>query len=248
MNTPGNPLTMLSLLRRDPFEVNCESIALMNGISAASFASGKGNPWLAGMPNGSQSTNLVWWDSGMDYAGSTANSNSSPGMISLSSASVTPGSTVQFDQVSGGANNGGDGSSVFSPDGNLGWMVHLGGWSGRHDWNFGVPLNGIRNVRAPINAMMAVFLNDSVPSSSSAPQALDFQDASARDYVSLSPQLKQVFFVGDGRRSNGEVQQVVVPAGATRLFVGNMDAWEWNNNVGGYNVQINSTTKVATVK
>jgi hypothetical protein len=32
----------------------------------------------------------------------------------------------------------------------------------------------------------------------------------SRDYTSIAPQLKQVFFVGDGRRSNGKVHQIVV--------------------------------------
>ena len=57
-------------------------------------------------------------------------------------------------------------------------------------------------------------------------------------YLTLSPELKQVFFIGDGLNGNGLAQSVVVPQGATRLFLGTMDSVEWNNNVGSFTVQV----------
>src|SRR5262249_38080913 len=76
------------------------------------------------------------------------------------------------------------------------------------------------------------------------PPSLDFGTVASRDYVSLSPQLAQAFFIGDGRRStiSGSLcQSIVVPAGAARLFLGTMDGFEWNNNSGSYSVSICTT-------
>jgi hypothetical protein len=54
-------------------------------------------------------------------------------------------------------------------------------------------------------------------------------------YSTISPQLKQPFFIGDGKA--GTVQQTVIaPAGATRLFLGSMDGSGWFNNTGSFSV------------
>jgi len=60
--------------------------------------------------------------------------------------------------------------------------------------------------------------------------------------------LRQPFYIGDGRRSTGEVQHVVVPTGATRLFIGTMDGYEWNNNVGGFNVTAHVAGSISSVR
>jgi len=74
---------------------------------------------------------------------------------------------------------------------------------------------------------------------------LDFTTPAGRDYTVLSPALKQPFFIGDGLTSSGAVQRVIAPAGATRLFLGTMDNYEWNNNEGSFDVTVSS--EVATV-
>jgi hypothetical protein len=53
--------------------------------------------------------------------------------------------------------------------------------------------------------------------------------------------LKQVFFIGNGRTSTSAIQQVIAPAGATRLYLGTMDGFEWSNNVGAFNVEVTVT-------
>lgn len=243
----NSPFAVASMFR-GPIRVRAECIAMVTGQSASSYVSAKSNPWLAGMPNGTLNKNLrpdaswVW-----DYAGSAANVASSPGMIDLSGNSITGGQTILFDNVSGTANNVG-GGGVYTADGNTGWVVSLGTADASDSANWYQSVNGISNIKAPINGMVAVFLNDNAPNSTAAPANLDFSTDASRDYISIAPQLKQVFFVGDGRRSNGEAQQIIVPAGATRLFIGNMDAWQWNDNSGGYTANINSVTKVVTVK
>ena len=108
--------------------------------------------------------------------------------------------------------------------------------------------HGLSNLYAPINSIVAVFVNDHVPGTSgTTPPALNFSTAASRDFASLSPQLNQIFFIGDGRTSGGTVQQFLVPAGATRLFIGDMDAYEWNNNVGQFNINVHGPAHVTTV-
>jgi hypothetical protein len=71
---------------------------------------------------------------------------------------------------------------------------------------------------------------------------LDFSTASSRDFASLSPALKQVFFVGDGETSTGVLQEFVVPAGATRLFIGTMDEkGRWSDNSGSLSIEVTTS-------
>lgn len=243
----ARPLAVVPLFR-GPITVRAQCIAMVSGEAASTYVSAKSNPWLSGMANGSLSKNLrpdarhVW-----DYAGSGPNVASSPGTINLTTSNILAGQTVLFDNVTGTANNTG-GGGVYTADGNTGWVVSLGTSNASNGANWSKSVNGISNIKAPINGMVAVFLNDNAPDSTTAPANLDFSTDSSRDYTSIAPALKQVFFVGDGRRSTGEAQQIVVPPGATRVFIGNMDAWQWNDNSGGYTATINSVTKVVTVK
>lgn len=165
--------------------------------------------------SGSNTSNWAAW-------GNYAPKKSSP--ITAGGITITPGTTLTFDGVNGGANNFSS-SVVYDADGNTGWIVS----------NLKGNENGIANLKAPINSVIGVFLDDNVPPNNRYPHALDFSTASSRDFTTLKPQLRQPFFIGDGRTSTGEVQQFVVPQGATRLFIGTMDGWEWNNNIGGFN-------------
>ena len=58
----------------------------------------------------------------------------------------------------------------------------------------------------------------------------------------FAPQLQQMFYVGNGLTSTGAQESIVVPAGATRVFLGTMDGWEWSNNSGGFTVTITQTS------
>ena len=53
-----------------------------------------------------------------------------------------------------------------------------------------------------------------------------------------SPQLKQVFFIGDGKTSSGALRRYLVSVKATRLYLGVMDGYEWNNNSGSFTVTV----------
>jgi hypothetical protein len=93
-----------------------------------------------------------------------------------------------------------------------------------------------------------VFLGDAAPNTTPAPAALDFSLHTQRDYLNLSPVVKQPFFVGDGKTSWGEVQNIRIPAGATRIFLGMMDAWQWNDNTGSFRLKFYRGQTVSTVQ
>ena len=193
---------------------------------------------------GSSISNYSAWG---DYASKMA----SP--IQAGGISVSGGSPMTFDGLNGGANNMAS-STTYDADGNTGSSV----WNvpNSSDWNTiygGSPNvgadNKIANVHAPLNSVIGVFLDDNKPTkTSSVPTALDFSSASSRDFMTLSPKLKQPFFIGDGRTSAGDVQQFIPPSGATRLFIGTMDEYEWSNNVGGFFVTAHAKGRIITVK
>jgi hypothetical protein len=97
--------------------------------------------------------------------------------------------------------------------------------------------HGISDVTAPMNSLLGVFLGDECPDRGRAPKALNFVRIGT-DFVSLSPQLKQIFFIGSGSTRAGIAQRFLVPNGATRLFLGVMDGHEWNNNTGSFRVAV----------
>jgi hypothetical protein len=125
---------------------------------------------------------------------------------------------------------------LSGPDGALGSLTtHLRG-----------PEHGISDIGAPFDSLVGVFLGADPPDTSEAPPGLDFSSPESLDYLVISPQLKQVFFIGDGRTSAGATQQVIVPVGATRLFLGTVDSWGWANNFGSFSVTISPSTNCQT--
>jgi len=77
------------------------------------------------------------------------------------------------------------------------------------------------------------------------PASIDF-GVVGLNFSTLSPLLQQTFFIGDGLTGNGSgtVQTFIVPAGATRLYLGSVDGFGWYNNTGSFNVTVNSTPAV----
>jgi hypothetical protein len=90
----------------------------------------------------------------------------------------------------------------------------------------------------PIDALIGVFLNSSLPTANPAPGMLDFTNTS---FASLSPGLQQIFFIGDGLTGagTGTVQTFIAPAGATRLYLATVDGYGWYNNSGAITVTVN---------
>ncbi len=97
---------------------------------------------------------------------------------------------------------------------------------------------------APANAvgvlgLVGIFLDNSTPNGGSQPAGLDF--SGGLNFLTLSPGLGQMFWIGDGLTGTGSglSQIFIAPAGATRLFLGTVDGFEWSNNSGAYDVTVN---------
>jgi len=138
------------------------------------------------------------------------------------SIGVVGGDVVQvLDPAVGGIdffNSGG--VTIFGPEG-------AGGGSNLN------AVGGISGYIGPQGALVGVFLDDSVPSSGPAPGAIDF-NSFGLNFASLTPSLRQVFFIGNGVTSGGLFQEFVAPTGATRLFFGIADGFGFVGNPGAY--------------
>jgi hypothetical protein len=147
---------------------------------------------------------------------------------------LIPGATVTVTSVSGLGNNDWTMGAHYTANGedNGNFPVYDDAASD------GVSEHGMADSSMPLNSMNAVFLNNNLPDNQTAPGTTDFSTQAERDYTTYSPKLQQVIYVGTGQTSEGQQQTVVVPAGATRMFLGTMDGWEWSNNIGGYNATI----------
>jgi hypothetical protein len=99
---------------------------------------------------------------------------------------------------------------------------------------------GISGYNGPINALVGVFLDNSVPGGA-APPSMDFSTPASLAQTTISPQLRQVFFVGDGLTGTGTGirQQFIIPAGATRLYLASSDGVGASyNNFGSFSVTV----------
>jgi hypothetical protein len=203
---------MIALFSSVFFIVTAFFAASGAAIAETLVVPGTANPWLAAMPDGSSA------NSG-DFSPAQ-----SP--VLVSGIQLTPGNSLTF-KVSGGVlNDPGCPPACNGPDGNSAI------------WHF-ADENGIANVKAPLNSLIGVFLDNAQPNTSSVPAALDFSTIGL-SFASFSPALKQVFFIGDGLTGTGEggVQRFVIPSGATRLFLGTMDGYGWHNNSGSFQAEV----------
>lgn len=152
-----------------------------------------------------------------------------PGQSPVLVSGITGGWSYNF-TVSGLVDNGG-GNVALSPDG-ASFIGHSAGAE-----------NGISNLNAPINSLIGVFLNDATPTTPGA--SLDFQTLGI-DFASFAPDLNQAFFIGDGLNSLAAQQTFVAPTGATRLFLGTMDGYQWSNNTGAFSVTVAAIPEPST--
>lgn len=95
-------------------------------------------------------------------------------------------------------------------------------------------LGGISGYLGPQGALAGVFLSDAIPVSG-APATLDFTPGGlGLDFLSLTPELGQVFYIGDGKTSANFFQTFIAPTGATRLVLGIPDGFGFNGPPGAY--------------
>ena len=172
---------------------------------------GTANPWLAGATNGTTA------------AGGDVAPSESPALFT----NFVAGSAVYFSATGSAGYNAG---SESGPDGVPGYYVNHGVENG---------IGALNNAQA--NALLGVFLDDTVPSGPT-PDPLDFGPAGLQDYSTISPALKQPFVIGSGFETNGLQHSIVVPSGAKRLFLGICDGSGWYNNTGSFTVDVTLST------
>ena len=112
------------------------------------------------------------------------------------------------------------------------WGHGPGLWSGPDGYNAWDPtypeyddlgISVVLNTR--LNTLVGVFLTDAVPTTP-APASLTFGDDMT------SPLLQQTFVIGSS------LENITIPSGATRLFFGLNNGYEWNNNIGEVSVTV----------
>lgn len=190
-------------------------MAIAGALWISTFASGGGGELVPGTSNP--------YLAGMPNGSTCCSGDTAPAQspVLVTSVAVTPGSSLTF-TATGSVDNAG-GTPTLTPDGGFVFTT--------------VSTNGISGATWPVNALVGVFLDASQPDSSAAPAALNFTNTS---FTTLSPALKQAFFIGDGLTGtgSGSSQTFIVPAGATRLFLGTSDGFGWFNNTGSFLVNI----------
>lgn len=152
--------------------------------------------------------------------GTTSRGDTAPDHAPVLAGAVEPGAAYSF-SVTGAVTHtgaaGGPGPDGASP------ISHAPG-----------AIFGKSGLRAPINALLGVFLGETQRDMPA--ETLDYGPAATRDQPETIPELGQVFFIGDGRTSDGSAQSFIAPKGATRLYLGTMDGWGWYNNAGQFDV------------
>ncbi len=232
------PLVSGSRWVRTTVDIWATSIAMLNPPQTVTETiSGQYNPWLSGMPAGST----------LSYGTSTPTNNLTDTEATDGpplTMNVTAGSFITITNVSGAVNHdptlGTDG-----PDGNQSW-THM---QDSPDGNHVGEQNNIQTLTAPLDSLVGVFLagaNTDAPSAANAP-------ATANDYLTQNDnqiQLQQPFYVGDGTPVSGgsTAAQFLVPAGATRLYLGTMDGFQWINNGGTFTATITQQPTISLVQ
>jgi PEP-CTERM motif len=204
------------------------------------FVPGSADPWLAGLSSGANASGYTPGSTGVD----TAPGNSP---VQVTGLTIGAGTILTFSA---------GGSAAYGPPPLSGPDLKFSGpdgmpYQGNFIHHLAGPENGISDIRTPINALLGVFLGSADPTGSAAPGALDFSPTGnvlgGTGYGTLSPGLQQVFFIGDGLDAMGHSQQIVAPAGATRLYLGTADGWEWVGNRGGYDVRVSDVPEPGTL-
>lgn len=102
--------------------------------------------------------------------------------------------------------------------------VDLSGPDGAHTPGRSCDLTAVGGISGYLNgnntpALVGVFLGAAQPATP--PARLDFSAGQfGENFATLAPALGQVFFIGDGQRADGTLQQFTIPAGAEKLYFG----------------------------
>ncbi|HYX31945.1 MAG: hypothetical protein M3Q07_23175 [Pseudobdellovibrionaceae bacterium] len=190
---------------KDPEPVACSTLYSIPGIA---------NPFLAGMPSGTE----IAYPASVDRA--PANS---PILVTPTDRQCFEAGRYLYFRVEGKIAHGTMTDQESDADG-------IPTAPGTHTL---AGMNNLSNIKAPINSLIGIFLDDRTPEQRPAsPATLDFNEGVGRNFKTLAPELGQIFFIGDGKDASGKLQGFTVPTGTTRLYLAIMDAYEWNNNLG----------------
>jgi uncharacterized repeat protein (TIGR01451 family) len=152
--------------------------------------------------------------------------------VKAMSFAAAPG---QFFEFSATGSVGFDGAVTNGPDGN-----------GSPSSNI-FSLGSISGYEGPVFPLVGVFTNGH-PSGS--PPA-DYSFSGFTEPATFSPQLNQVFFIGDGltgtNSNSGAPQLFIVPANATELWLGFADAVDFSGPVGAYGDNVGSLNVSGTL-
>ena len=192
-------------------------------------------------PTSGNATSATVQSTGSIYA--TGAGSTAPTMITLPSGATS----VVFNSVTGSITTGcastegcivlnnGTGNNANDPDGV--------GAAPATSSNTGT--SSISGMTAPgAGYLVGLFVPAGGPAGA-APTALDFTSSGlGTSFTSLSPQLDQVFFIGDGLTGNGTGTQQTfnIPSGAGQLWLGISDAGFYNGAPGAYGDNLGTYT------
>ncbi|MEH1802005.1 MAG: hypothetical protein V7L13_23165 [Nostoc sp.] len=206
--------------------ITISSYLLLTNVHSVSTTtvSAQSDPWLAGMLQNSNANECKE----PNFYSISQYQNNSPSEVEK--ISLNPGSYLMFttkNKVNTGNKevyNDADGSKSKKDQ-----APHGGGD------------NGISNIHAPNGALVGVFTGEDPPNKSQRPDTLLFETEKERNYPTLSPKLKQVFFIGDGKTDMDVKQKVIVPEEARHLYLGILDWCNWDDNQGYFDVEVTSS-------
>lgn len=159
------------------------------------------------------------WGAGGQGAANVGGGIDPPGVT----FTATRGQVLTFSNVTGTTQVGCGGPS-WGPDGDLAGSDGLVPAMGQ--------ISGVNYNRGCSLPLFGVFLGPSLPAVP--PPSLDFTQI-GYSFSDLSPELGQLFFIGDGLTGTGSgaTQRFPVPVGATRLYLGVLDGPRfWDDNSG----------------
>jgi hypothetical protein len=215
------------------------------GQQGAQYAVTVSNAPGAGPTSGSQTSATVQ-STGSIYA--TGGGSTPPTMITLPSGATS----IAFNSVTGSITTG-----CASTEGCIILNHGTGDNPNDPDGVGAVPAISSNTGTASISGMMApgagylvgLFVPAGGPAGA-APAALDFTSSGlGTSFTSLSPQLDQVFFIGDGLTGNGTGTQQTfnIPTGAVQLWLGISDAGGYVGAPGAYGDNLGTYTVGLTV-
>jgi len=234
------PLVFARMIGQATCNISVSSTAALMGGSANDGSvnvSANDNPYFSGMPAGT--TNQF------------GDTMTAQGPYQVQSVPVVPGTYITFTNVAG-TTSVVDGTVPYV--GPNGWTTTTAAAIEHNESYDGTmygpgPENGIANAIMPDSSFMGLFLGANAPDTVTASSTVvNWTQSSVVDqnsFTNLSTQ--QPFFIGNGLNGT-TVKQFLVPAGATRLYLGVWDGAEYWNNGGALTATVTVQPYVSIVQ